>query len=68
MGKGDSIFACQQETAVFDELAAELDVEPPRYVDIRDRAGWTADKSATGPKMAAIIADTLLEVPPVKSD
>ncbi|MCY3874757.1 MAG: 4Fe-4S binding protein [Rhodobacteraceae bacterium] len=67
MGKGDSIFACQQETAVFDELAAELDVEPPRYVDIRDRAGWTADSSAAGPKMAAIMADALLEVPPVKS-
>ena len=67
MGKEDTIIACQQERAVFDELAAEIGVEPPRYVDIRDRAGWTDDTSPTGPKMAAIVADTLLEMPPVKS-
>ena len=70
IGKGNTIIACQQETAVFDQLAGELGVDPsehPEYVDIRDRAGWSDDSASSAPKMAAILADSLLEGPPVKT-
>ena len=41
IAKGDAIVACLQERAVFEELADELGVEAPDFVDIRDRAGWS---------------------------
>ncbi|MFQ6547960.1 4Fe-4S binding protein [Aestuariibius sp. 2305UL40-4] len=59
---GDAIIACQQERARFEALADELDVDPPAFVDIRDRAGWTADPDAT-PKQAALAAEAVLDLP-----
>lgn len=63
---GDVIIACAQETQRFVALAEELDALEPACVDIRDRAGWSDDTSAT-PKMAALLADAMLAQPLPKS-
>ncbi|GAA0775845.1 4Fe-4S dicluster domain-containing protein [Roseibium denhamense] len=57
---GDVVIACQQERQTFEDLAAELVVSPPSFVDIRDRAGWSDDPASPTPKMAALIAEALL--------
>lgn len=67
IGDGGAIIACRQEQATFEEIAGELGVGDTQFVDIRDRAGWTADESPTAPKMAALIADAQLAPPPVKT-
>ncbi len=65
IAKGDVIVACQQERQHFEELAQELDVETPGFVDIRDRAGWgEGDPTA---KMAALAAEAALSVQVGKS-
>ncbi|SEO44809.1 4Fe-4S dicluster domain-containing protein [Salinihabitans flavidus] len=64
--EGDAILACQQEAPRFEELAAELTSEIPHFVDIRDRAGWSDDVSATA-KMAALIAESQVQTPTAKS-
>ena len=63
---GDAVIACGQEAARFAGLAADLEQPAPPCVDIRDRAGWSADKN-TAPKMAALLAEALLPAPPAKS-
>lgn len=60
MADGDTIIACQQERRIFEDLAEELGVEQPAFVDIRDRAGWSDEGAEAGPKMAALLADALL--------
>ncbi len=67
IGTGGAVVACGQEQAVFAEIAAELGVDCPEFVDIRDRAGWTSDERDTAPKMAALVADALLERPAAKT-
>ena len=67
MAKGDVIIACQQEAPRFADLAEETGAPLPRFVDIRDRAGWTADRADTTPKMAALIAEAGLDSPAPKA-
>ena len=67
IGAGDAIVACGQEQAFFRELADELDVDPPGFVDLRDRAGWSDEAGAAGPKMAALVAEALLPAPDVQA-
>ncbi len=57
------IIACGQETQVFSELADELGVVQPGFVDLRDRAGWSDQGDAAGPKMAALAAEAMLPLP-----
>lgn len=64
---GNAIIACQQERNFFEELADDLGENPPEFVDIRDRAGWTDDSRSVTPKMAALIADAALGEAPVKA-
>ncbi len=56
----DVVIACQQERATFEELADELGVEAPGFVDLRDRAGWSDQGTDATPKMAALAAEALL--------
>lgn len=51
--------ACAQEAALFQELAADSGAPAPLCVDLRDRAGWTADSRPATAKMAALLADAL---------
>jgi len=64
MQQGDQIvIACGQEQAVFSDLAEELGVDIPGFVDLRDRAGWSAEGQDATPKMAALAAEALLPQP-----
>ncbi|MAC82426.1 MAG: (4Fe-4S)-binding protein [Rhodobacteraceae bacterium] len=65
--QGQTMIACQQESRVFTELAEELGVDPAPLVDLRDRAGWTADDAPTLPKMAALLAEAQVPVTAEKS-
>ena len=65
IAEGDAIVACQQERARFEELATELGVETPGFVDLRDRAGWGEGDAA--PKMAALAAEAALPMQAGKS-
>ncbi len=57
------VIACGQEQQVFQELAEELGVDEPGFFDLRDRAGWSGQGDAAGPKMAALAAEALLPQP-----
>ena len=64
---GDAIFCCAQEARTFEALADELGQPAPPTLDLRDRAGWTADSGSTIPKMSALIAEALLPAAPEKT-
>ncbi len=64
---GGAVIACGQEQRFFETLADELGAPAPACLDLRDRAGWTDDDRPTAPKMAALIADAMLETPPAKT-
>ncbi|MBT8409911.1 MAG: 4Fe-4S binding protein [Alphaproteobacteria bacterium] len=67
ISQGGAIIACQQEKARFEALATELEIDPPAFVDIRDRAGWTADPAPAAAKMAALVAEAALPVAAAKT-
>jgi hypothetical protein len=56
-GGDDVIVACTQEAALFSEIAAK----PVKFVNIRELAGWSAERST--PKMAALLAMAALPEP-----
>jgi ferredoxin len=61
-GSDDVIVACTQEAALFSEIAGK----PVKFVNIRELAGWSAERST--PKMAALLAMAALPEPePVPS-
>ncbi len=64
---GETVICCAQEKRFFDALAEEIDAPPPAYLDLRDRAGWTADTGDLIPKMSALVAEAALEVPGAKT-
>ena len=63
---GDTVIACAQEAQKFVELAEDLSVASPEFVDVRDRAGWT-ESPDPGPKMAALVAEAQLPRPAAKA-
>ncbi|MFV1599760.1 MULTISPECIES: 4Fe-4S binding protein [unclassified Phaeobacter] len=63
ISQGDAIICCAQEHRIFEALAQEIDQPAPAFVDLRDRAGWTADTASTLPKMTALIAEATLTPP-----
>ena len=65
--RGDAIIVCRQEHRIFEALADDLGAPAPAFTDLRDRAGWSDDPAAKTPKMAALMAEAALEVPPVKT-
>ncbi len=60
IGKGGAVIACAQEAALFGEIAADLGLDAPLCVDLRDRAGWSDEGARATPKMAALLAEALL--------
>jgi ferredoxin len=58
-GQGPVRVLCTQEAALFTEMAGEAGTGPERLVftNIRERAGWTADKADLAPKIAALVAE-----------
>ncbi len=67
ISSGNCIVACGQEYRFFEDLSAEIDSEKPAHIDLRDRAGWTDDKTDTTPKMVALLAEAALDTPPTKA-
>lgn len=65
LSEGGVIIACQQERATFEELAEEMGIATPGFVDLRDRAGW-GEGDATA-KMSALAAEAALDLPLGKS-
>ena len=63
----DVIIACQQERQKFEDLATELEVDAPGFLDIRDRAGWSDDPTSKVAKMAALAAEATLPSAQAKS-
>lgn len=63
MQDGDTVIACGQEQQVFQDLADELSIDVPGFVDLRDRTGWSEQSSDATPKMAALAAEALLPQP-----
>jgi ferredoxin len=61
------LVACAQEAPLFTELAEEAGAATPIFVDIRDRAGWSAQGAQATAKMAALIAEALVPLTPTPS-
>ncbi len=61
--EGTTLVACGQMASLFEDLASEIGASDRlATVDIRDRAGWTADGTAY-PKQAALLAEAALPAP-----
>ncbi|MBT6342386.1 MAG: 4Fe-4S binding protein [Tateyamaria sp.] len=65
LAQGDVIIACQQERQTFEDLAEEINVDSPGFLDLRDRAGW--GEGDTSAKMSALAAEAILTMPLRKS-
>ena len=62
------IVACTQEAPVFADAVRETGAETPlRFVNIREHAGWSDEARAATPKIAALIAEAALDIPPARS-
>ena len=79
IGDQDLLIACTQEAPLFEETLAALVDEGggeedaseeddgafhARYVNIRERAGWSKEADKAGPKIAALLAEAAVEVAP----
>ena len=69
LSEPDVVVACTQEAQLFSELAAEQNSSSSlRFVNVREAAGWSADKDHATPKIAALLAAASLPDPePVPS-
>jgi len=60
------ITACTQEIQTFDEALEEAGIEArPTFVNVRERAGWSEQAGSAEPKIAALLAEAVLERPAV---
>lgn len=67
---GGAIFCCTQESRFFTELATDLGVDAPLFLDLRDRAGWSdqaENTTAILPKLSALVAEAQLPAPAHKT-
>jgi ferredoxin len=62
------IVGCTQEAPLFEETRAEYapDAEVG-YTNIRERAGWAEEGDRALPKIAALLAEAALDIPPTPS-
>jgi ferredoxin len=62
------LVGCTQEAPLFEETREELGAETAvGYFNIRERAGWAEEGSKALPKIAALLAEATLEIPPAGS-
>jgi len=65
LGEGPVLVACTQEAPLFTEIAAEDNPTANLgFVNIRERAGWSAEAREATPKIAALLAEAALEIEP----
>jgi len=69
LGEGGTLLvACEQEAPLFGEIAGEEGFEGElRFVDIRDRAGWSDEAERSLPKIAALLAEAQVAAEPAPS-
>ncbi len=61
---GDVLVACTQEAKLFGDVADDAGkTQTIRFVNIRERAGWSSEASGATPKIAALIAAAALPDP-----
>jgi ferredoxin len=59
------IVACTQEAPLFAEVRAEIGVDTElSFVNIREHAGWSDEGARALPKLAALLAEAALDIPP----
>jgi len=59
------LIGCTQEASLFSELAEDAGVDIPlSFVNIRERAGWSDTKADLTPKIAALLAETKVDIEP----
>ena len=57
LGDSDVIVACTQEAPLFSELAAGAASQANlQFVNVREQAGWSGERSKAMPKIAALVA------------
>src|SRR3569833_1936200 len=62
----DITISCTQEAPLFGEVAEEFQAaDRVTFANIRERAGWSKDAHAAGPKMAALLAAAAEPASPV---
>ncbi len=62
---GDLMVACTQEAPLFLETAEEAGFSGDlRFVNIREKAGWSSEAKSAGAKIAALLAEGALDIPP----
>jgi ferredoxin len=62
------LVACTQEQPLFDETLQEAGLAAAvTYANIRERAGWSEAGAEALPKMAALLAEAALDIPPASS-
>jgi len=66
---GPLLIGCTQEAPIFAETAAESEQAETSltFTNIRERAGWSADKTRPTAKIAALIAEAALDITPAGS-
>ncbi|HYG89950.1 MAG TPA: 4Fe-4S dicluster domain-containing protein [Azospirillum sp.] len=65
---GPLLVACTQEAPLFAEVASEAAPQAElSFTNIRERAGWSDEAGAALPKVAALLAEATLTVPPTGS-
>ena len=63
LGDGPLTVACTQEAPLFAEVAAAAGAGEPRFVNIRERAGWHDHEGDANPKIASLLAASALPDP-----
>lgn len=59
------LVACTQEAPLFSEIAAEVAPDTSlTFTNIRERAGWSDEGAQALPKIAALLAEAALPIPP----
>ena len=66
LDRGEELMiACTQEAPLFLETAEEAGFSGGlRFVNIREKAGWAREAGSAGPKIAALLAEAALDLPP----
>ncbi|MSO93196.1 MAG: 4Fe-4S dicluster domain-containing protein [Rhodospirillales bacterium] len=64
-GGSSLLVACTQEAPLFLEALGETETPADaRFTNIRERAGWSKDAKNATPKIAALLAEAAVDVPP----
>jgi len=65
IGDQPVVVACTQEAPLFEEVRADSNTNASlSFTNIRERAGWSEEAGAATPKIAALLAEAALDIPP----